>query len=194
MLKITIDEKSLQTQGLTLGDVLYSLIASNKIDLQQVENSLLERQLLINDGGIVKFTFGFIEKVEKVLLDSDKEAEPEARLRNLVKKLQAVFPKGKKEGTIYYWGGNSSEITHKLKLFFKKFGHDFTDDQIIAAATEYVKSFNDVYNYMQLLKYFILKNKATPDGNVEVSELLSYIENAGQKDTSSTHDWKSTLH
>ena len=61
------------------------------------------------------------------------------------------------------------------------------------AAEKYVQGFNGDYQYMKLLKYFILKEKIGADGEVEgESDLISYIENAGQEDELS-NDWTTTL-
>ena len=101
----------------------------------------------------------------------------------LATQLKGVFPKGKKEGTNYYWAEGVALIIRRLKLFFKKYGNEFTDEQIIQASKKYVEGFNGNYQYMRLLKYFIFKEKIGAGGEVEGdSELISYIENAGQED------------
>ena len=69
----------------------------------------------------------------------------------------------------------------------------YTKDQILQAAKKYVESFNGNYQYMKLLKYFIFKEKIGVNGEVEGdSELLNYIENAGQEENL-RNDWTSTL-
>ena len=84
-------------------------------------------------------------------------------------------------------------IVRRLKLFFKKYGNKFTDEQIIQAAEKYVQGFNGNYQYMRLLKYFIFKEKVGANGEVEGdSELISYIENAGQEEDL-RNDWTSSL-
>ena len=108
-----------------------------------------------------------------------------------------VFPKGKKEGTSIYWKGNKKDIKLKLQKFFKLYGNAHTDDQIVTAAKQYVASFNGNYSYMRALKYFIWKDerKIDSEGNgyiEEVSDLATYIENAGQEETTS-QDWDLTL-
>ena len=108
-------------------------------------------------------------------------------------RLKEIFPKGKKDGTNYYWADGVALIVRRLKLFFKKYGNTYTDEQIIQATEKYVQGFNGNYQYMRLLKYFILKEKIGAAGEVEGdSELISYIENFGQEDTLS-NDWASTL-
>ena len=84
-------------------------------------------------------------------------------------------------------------IVRRLKLFFKKYGNEFTDEQIVQAAEKYVQGFNGNYQYMRLLKYFIFKEKVGANGEVEGdSELISYIENAGQEEDLK-NDWTSSL-
>lgn len=81
----------------------------------------------------------------------------------------------------------------RLKLFFKKYGNEYTDEQIIQATKKYVEGFNGNYTYMRLLKYFIFKEKVGASGEVEGdSELISYIENAGQTDDLRS-DWTTQL-
>ena len=71
--------------------------------------------------------------------------------------------------------------------------YNLADEQIVQAAEKYVQGFNGDYQYMKLLKYFILKEKVGAGGDVEgESDLINYIENAGQEDTLS-NDWTSTL-
>ena len=84
-------------------------------------------------------------------------------------------------------------IVRRLKLFFKKYGNTYTDEQIIQATSKYVEGFNGNYTYMRLLKYFIFKEKVGAASEVEGdSELISYIENAGQEENL-RNDWTSTI-
>ena len=111
----------------------------------------------------------------------------------LATKLKEIFPKGKKDGTNYYWADGVALIVRRLKLFFKKYGDGYTSEQIVQAAEKYVQGFNGNYQYMKLLKYFIFKEKVGANGEVEgESDLISYIENAGQEETL-RNDWTTTL-
>ena len=128
-----------------------------------------------------------------MIIDSDKQQEPKDRLNLLAIRLKEIFPKGKKDGTNYYWADGVALIVRRLQLFFKKYGNTYTDEQIIQATEKYVQGFNGNYQYMRLLKYFILKEKVGAAGEVEGdSELISYIENAGQEENL-RNDWTSTL-
>ena len=103
------------------------------------------------------------------------------------------MPKGKKDGTNYYWSDGVPIVIRRWKLFFKKYGNDFTNEQIIQATEKYVEGFNGSYQYMRLLKYFIFKEKVGANGEIEGdSELISYIENAGEEENLK-NEWTSTL-
>ena len=128
-----------------------------------------------------------------MIVDSDKKSKPDERLTQLATRLKEVFPKGKKDGTNYYWADGVALIVRRLKLFFRKYGDTYTDEQIVKAAEKYVQGFNGNYTYMRLLKYFIFKEKVGAAGEVEGdSELISYIENAGQEENLRI-DWTSTI-
>ena len=73
-----------------------------------------------------------------------------------------------------------------LKSFYKRYGRKYTEDEIANATQEYVDSFNGNYTFMRVLKYFIIKDVRKQGEEVnyveQVSELASYLENAGQED------------
>ena len=88
----------------------------------------------------------------------------------------------------------------RLSKFFLKYGNNHTDEEIINATKRYVDSFNGNYQYMQLLKYFIWKNKVTGEevvrgrivGEVErQSQLAAWLEDKEEK--SVNHDWDVAL-
>ena len=133
-----------------------------------------------------------INLVEDVFLNSEfKESfSEEDRYDNLAKKLQELFPKGKKPGTNYMWRDSYSIIARKLRTVIKKFGIGFTDEEAILATKKYVDSFKGDYRYMQLLKYFILKKDTTT--LEENSQFLSYLENLNDADIDAdnpSNDW-----
>ena len=135
--------------------------------------------------------------LSNIILKSDKIKQPDTRIEDLTQKLMNIFPKAKKVGTCHYFRGNSKDISLRLRKFFKLYGSKYSDEQILNAATQYVKSFNGDYTYMRILKYFIWKDekKLNQNGELyieETSDLASYIENEGQED-SIENDWTSTL-
>lgn len=196
---ISLNKEACSNNNITLGEALLMLAIANKADLKEAEQALIskgyitaERNELFQPTRWVLTRKGNII-IESVILESDKNQESENKIDNLAKRLKEIFPKGKKDGTNYYWADGTALIVRRLKLFFKKYGNDFTDEQIITATEKYVQSFNGNYQYMKLLKYFIFKEKVGVAGDIEgESELINYIENAGQEDNLK-NDWTSTL-
>ena len=199
MTTICLNKKAAQQNGITIDEALLMLVIYNKADLEMAERALVqkgfitaERNDLFQQAGW-RLTNKGSQILDSVIMDSDKQQEPQDRLNLLAARLKEIFPKGKKDGTNYYWADGVALIVRRLKLFFKKYGNDFTDEQIIQATEKYVQGFNGNYQYMRLLKYFIFKEKVGANGEVEGdSELISYIENAGQEENL-RNDWTSTL-
>lgn len=199
MTTISLNKKAAQQNGITIDEALLMLVIHNKVDLARAETALIQKGFITADRNDLFQQVGWrltnkgTEVIDAVILDSDKEQEPQDRLTALATALKAVFPKGKKVGTNYYWADGVALISRRLKLFFKKYGNTYNDEQIVQAAEKYVQGFNGNYQYMRLLKYFIFKEKVGANGEVEGdSELISYIENAGQEENLS-NDWTSTL-
>lgn len=117
-------------------------------------------------------------------------------LKDLASELQKLFPAGKKPGTNYYWRGFKQEIIKKLETISNKFDFEFTKEQAINATKRYVESFNGDYRYMQLLKYFILKNKITENGTEIKSSFMEYIENENNNEDDSmlnSSEWNNEI-
>ena len=196
---ISLNKEACSNNGITLGEALLMLAIANKADLKEAEQALIKKGYITADRDDLFQQIGWrltnkgTELIDSVVLDSDKHQEPKDRLNSLATKLKEIFPKGKKDGTNYYWAEGVALIVRRLKLFFKKYGNDFTDEQIIQATEKYVQGFNGNYQYMRLLKYFIFKEKVGAGGEVEGdSELISYIENAGQEENL-RNDWTSSI-
>ena len=199
MTTICLNKKAAQQNGITIDEALLMLVIHNKANLEGAERALIQKGLITAERNDLFQQVGWrltnkgTEVLDSVIMDSDKEQEPQDRLIQLATKLKEIFPKGKKDGTNYYWADGVALIVRRLKLFFKKYGNKFTDEQIIQAAEKYVQGFNGNYQYMRLLKYFIFKEKVGANGEVEGdSELISYIENAGQEEDL-RNDWATTL-
>ena len=199
MTTVCLNKKAAQQNGITIDEALLMLVIHNKVNLEGAERALIQKGLITAERNDLFQQVGWrltnkgTEVLDSVIIDSDKEQEPQDRLIQLATKLKEIFPKGKKDGTNYYWADGVALIVRRLKLFFKKYGNKFTDEQIIQAAEKYVQGFNGNYQYMRLLKYFIFKEKIGANGEVEGdSELISYIENAGQEEDL-RNDWTSSL-
>lgn len=199
MTTICLNKKAAQQNGMTMDEALLMLVIYNKANLERAEKALIQKGLITAERNDLFQQVGWrltnkgTEVLDSVIMDSDKEQEPQDRLIQLATRLKEIFPKGKKDGTNYYWADGVALIVRRLKLFFKKYGNKFTDEQIIQAAEKYVQGFNGNYQYMRLLKYFIFKEKVGANGEVEGdSELINYIENAGQEENL-RDDWTSSL-
>ena len=199
MTTVCLNKKAAQQNGITIDEALLMLVIHNKANLEGAERALIQKGLITAERNDLFQQVGWrltnkgTEVLDSVIMDSDKEQEPQDRLIQLATKLKEIFPKGKKDGTNYYWADGVALIVRRLKLFFKKYGNKFTDEQIIQAAEKYVQGFNGNYQYIRLLKYFIFKEKVGANGEVEGdSELISYIENAGQEEDL-RNDWTSSL-
>ena len=199
MTTVCLNKKAAQQNGITIDEALLMLVIHNKANLEGAERALIQKGLITAERNDLFQQVGWrltnkgTEVLDSVIIDSDKEQEPQDRLIQLATKLKEIFPKGKKDGTNYYWADGVALIVRRLKLFFKKYGNKFTDEQIIQAAEKYVQGFNGNYQYMRLLKYFIFKEKVGANGEVEGdSELINYIENAGQEEDL-RNDWTSSL-
>ena len=199
MTTICLNKKAAQQNGITIDEALLMLVIHNKANLERAEEALIQKGLITAERNDLFQQVGWrltnkgTEVLDSVIMDSDKEQEPQDRLIQLATRLKEIFPKGKKNGTNYYWADGVALIVRRLKLFFRKYGNKFTDEQIIQAAEKYVQGFNGNYQYMRLLKYFIFKEKVGANGEVEGdSELINYIENAGQEENL-RDDWTSSL-
>ena len=189
MTTICLNKKAAQQNGITIDEALLMLVIHNKANLEGAEKTLIQKGLITAERNDLFQQVGWrltnkgTEVLDSVIMDSDKEQEPQDRLIQLATRLKEIFPKGKKDGTNYYWTEGVALIVRRLKLFFRKYGNKFTDEQIIQAAEKYVQGFNGNYQYMRLLKYFIFKEEVGANGEVEGgSELINYIENAGQEE------------
>jgi hypothetical protein len=180
-MKICIDTKLLEKHKLSLAQFSFMIALSQNISKEEI-NDLMYSKFYISqsygEGGVGKgdyfLTTKAIDKLNKIILEGDNiSIDQKTRLENLANKLRELFPSGKKEGTNNYWRGSSAEIKERLQAFFKKFG-DFSDEIVIEATENYVKSYGHNTRLMKTLKYFISKKKE--DGNFEY-DLLTFIEN-----------------
>lgn len=140
-----------------------------------------------------------VDAVESLFLHSEiqetvssDEGTQVDRFEALAEKLRELFPAGRKEGTSLQWRDSVAIISKRLKTLVKKYNAKFTDEQAIEATRKYIESFNGNYSYMQTLRYFIFKNKVVDGAVEEHSQLLSFIENAGNEDQL-RQDWISTM-
>lgn len=191
---ISINEKVLDKYNLTLDEFLVLYLCSREVDVEATIQKLIKMGIVDRDiynkiSAVVSNNTK--ELITSIIIDSDKAViNKDEEFLTLADKMRAIFPEGRKAGTTYYWRDSVQVIAKKLKTLVAKFEIQLTEDIVLDATRRYVESFNGVYTYMQLLKYFILKTDKTT-GDIR-SELLSYIEN-GEQDADNNPDWTSTL-
>lgn len=200
---VQLNKESIKNNGLTMPEVALLLFFDYEESNAQILANLLNKNFIkkasiqdITKTGVkYKLTTEGKAVLYSCLINSDKPVEIEVekeRLSNLAKQLKEIFPKGKKDGTNTYWSEGIALIIRRLKLFFKKYGNTYTDEQILNATKSYVQSFNGNYQFMRVLKYFIFKEGKGADGMIEgTSDLVNAIENAGQETIN--NDWSTTI-
>ena len=192
-MKLIIDSDACLNNGTCIGEVLLLYEYALKISPESMKQSLIDKGYITNAGdlfGRYTATNKAVKLLDNVLADSS--VDDDTKITELATKLKELYPKGKKEGTNQFWADGVSIIVKRLKIFYKKYG--FYDNDIIIKATEdYIKSFNGDYRFMKTLKYFLWSEKVNKAGEVEpTSDLLTYIENAGEIDELS-NDWLNDL-
>lgn len=199
-----LDHDSVLAKGLTPAEISLLLFFNYENPSAQVINDLMDKgflkrtsiQEITKTGVKYRLTIEGQNVLSSCLVNSDKPKDiniDNERLSNLAKGLKEIFPKGKKEGTNSYWTEGNALIIKRLKLFFKKYGDIYTDEQILQAAQSYVDSFNGNYRFMRLLKYFIFKEEKGADNAVEsTSDLINLIEHVGEENSISDN-WRDNV-
>lgn len=174
--------------GISLETAWAMIAVGAMLDMDRGLRQALDSGLAFHKEGRLALTVHGAGLIDDILLECNPVSD-EDRCTALARQLKDIFPKGKKEGTGYYWAEGVSLIARRIKLFFKKYGEQYSDEDILDAARRYVASFNGTYTYMRLLKYFIFKEKIGAAGDVESdSQLVTWIENKGQEDND-CRDW-----
>lgn len=198
---ISLNDKVIENNGLSIGEVLLMIAIQNDIDFNDAEKSLREKGFIsASYNKETHLPIGvFITPIgsnvlNNIILDSDKSIDSNSfnsRIETLVLELQSIYPSGKNFNN-QHWRGNKTDIKRKLQAFFKRYGNDYSDEQIINATKAYVTSFNGDYKFMRLLQYFIWKEEIKDGSKILVSKLADYIENAGQEEKTG-NDWTTLL-
>ena len=197
-MKYIIDTEILEREDIELDEALYLLsvykkkpINFNTVQKAKVENKILKFE---NPRDPVKITpkgQSFIESVlakSKIHVSSDNLE----RYRDLADKMREVYPKGLKPGTNYQWRDSTAIIADRLMKLVAKYNIEFTDEEAVAATKRYIASFNGNYKYMQILKYFISKQKPVEGAPAEQnSQFLSFLQN--EESTIENQDWTANL-
>lgn len=194
-MKYVFEDSVINEFDITIEQAIGLFILYNKLDIDKLKEELQEKKLF----GESTVTSKGLLVIHKLRLDSkygDDTNYDEQSLKELSEKLRKEFPEGKKEGTTQYWRGSNIEIYKKLDTLIKKYNFKFTEQQAINAVRKYVDSFNGNYKYMQLLKYFILKNIVTPNGTEIKSSFMEYIENENDNENESflnSEEWNNEI-
>ena len=182
-MKVWISTDSLKEQGLTLkefGVLLYYMDKGTGDIAPTITDKLWRMNLLTKEVGGYLFN-GFKARAINEWFEADERLpkKPKRDYAKLADQLRAIYPEGKKEGTSYMWKDSTLGIAKKLKSLddmCAEYGLPlYTDEEAIEATQRYVASFNGIYRYMQLLKYFILKQ--SNEKGEKASQLLSFIQN-----------------
>ena len=197
-MKYIIDTEILEREGIGLDEALYLLSVYKKkpIDFNTIQKAKVENKILKfeNPRDPVKITpkgRSFIESIlakSKVHISSDNLE----RYRTLADKMREIYPKGLKPGTNYQWRDSTAIIADRLIKLVAKYDIEFTDEEAIEATKRYIASFNGNYRYMQILKYFISKQKPVEGAPAEQnSQFLSFLQN--EEGTTENQDWTANL-
>ena len=200
MTKLCFDAKECEKSKVPVDTALYvASLYLGKLITASTFQDVCARGLVEFDGFDLRrqpinarLTPSGVELIESIFLNSEfgVPGSDEDRYDKLAKKMQELFPEGKKPGTKLMWRDSQAIIAKKLKAVVKKYGAKFTDEQALEATKKYVESFNGDYQFMQVLKYFISKrNQLTGE---ETSQFLSYLENAGQEDVNND-SWRDSV-
>lgn len=198
---ISLNDKVIAKNGVSLGEVLFMIAIQNNVDFNTAASELKKKGFISTSYdrethlpvGLFVTSKGN-NTLNSIILDSDKSVGTDDfihRIEILVPRLQSIYPEGKNFNN-QYWRGNKTDIKKKLQTFFKKYGNEYSDEQILHATQAYVSGFNGDYKFMRLLQYFIWKEEVKDGTKVSISELADYLENAGQENEL-TVDWTSTL-
>lgn len=197
-MKVIISPEGCRRNSMDVPDVLLLLRYSMPFNEEQSQKKLIETGLITAERDKDYNPVGWrvtkkgIDLLESVFVESDKEDKSMEELLEIAEGLKSIFPQGKKEGTSNYWAESKLLIVKRLKSFFKRYGSEYTKEQILEAAGKYVEGFNGRYQYMRTLKYFIFRDRNNLGEAEASSDLLTYIENAGQEQNLK-EDWMSTM-
>lgn len=172
---ITLDEEKLLDVNLTVRQYLFLLsIFHNNENLSYFDR---DDGLTLQSRGLIKLMLDrnsskiipILRQDGINLINKITNNKIDIISKEFIMELRSIYPKGKKQGTGQNWQDSLVSITKRMSLFFKKYGNQWSKDEILDACKRYVESFNGNYQYMQLLKYFIMKDND--------SALLSELEN-----------------
>lgn len=196
-MKYTIDTEVLAREGIELDEALYllSLYKKKNIDDGTIERLKRKDKILVPDDAPNKLTSRGVSLIETIIAKSKLHISSNdmERYRALADKIRNLYPKGLKPGTNYQWRDSTAIIADRLIKLVAKYNIEFSDEEAIDATKRYIESFNGNYKYMQILKYFISKQKPVENAPAEQnSQFLSFLQNKESGITNSD-DWTLNL-
>ena len=197
-MKYIIDTEILKREGIRLDEALYLLSVYKKrpINFNTVQKAKIENKILKfeNPRDPTKITPKGQSIIESILAKSKIHVSSDnlERYKALADKMREIYPKGLKPGTNYQWRDSTAIIADRLIKLVAKYSIEFTDEEAIDATKRYVTSFNGNYKYMQILKYFISKQKPVEGAPAEQnSQFLSFLQN--KENIIENQDWTANL-
>lgn len=176
-MKISLDSAVCDRHNITPDEMLYLLLINNNVSFEKILQSLIEKGF-VSQGGILQSPPWVTKEgksfIDTILLESDKEVPNIYKCRELAIRLRELFPKGLKDKS-YSWRGNVKDIGDKLQKFYKLYGNQWSEDEIVEATRRYVEHFNGDYTQMRLLTYFILKHDK--EKQELISDLATWLDN-----------------
>lgn len=200
-MKYIIDTEILEKEGIELDEALYLLSVYKKkpINFNTTQKAKIENKILKFDNprDPVLITPKGTSLIETILAKSKIHISKDnlERYKALADKMREVYPKGLKPGTNYQWRDSTGIIADRLIKLVAKYNIEFTDEEAVDATQRYIASFNGNYKYMQILKYFISKQKPVEGAPAEQnSQFLSFLQNKeGDNVIVSNQDWTANL-
>lgn len=198
--RIIIDRNHLEKVGLTMAEFAYMVASFGTTSIQELHENLVSKgyiggkyeggkpvSIFLTEEGNALFNEG--------LLVPEASDYSEDTLLEFAESLKELYPKGKKIGNTV-WAEGPRLIVRRLRTFFKKYGNNYTLEQIKEATKIYIESFNGSYTYMQTLKYFIFKEPVGKGGDVEPqSQLYNILEDpeSFKNNTLNNEEWLSEM-
>ena len=129
------------------------------------------------EHGIDSSNFGKIAKVVNVFDPRfelvRKKSVGKPFFDELAKKLREMWPPGDKDGK-WAWRDSVPNLSERLKVLWdaRMDGKDYTLEECLSVARRYLSRFEQDTKYMQILKYFIWKQKDLLRGDGTVKHIM----------------------
>lgn len=199
-MKYIIDTEILEREGIELDEALYLLSVYKKkpIDFNTILKAKNSQRILkpVDPKQPVIILSKGTSCIETLLAQSKLHISKDnnERYKALADKLRDLYPKGLKPGTNYQWRDSTAIIADRLIKLVAKYNIEFTDDEAVEATKRYIASFNGNYRYMQILKYFISKQRAVEGAPAEQnSQFLSFLQNKEGSSNIAETEWTANL-